>query len=374
ASNNYRGKFLSTVVGQTVKSFEEIPGPLSLPLIGTLYLYLPLVGRYEFDRIHRNALKNYQLYGPIIREEIFPGEHIIWLGDPDDIAKMFRTEGVYPSRRSHLTLQKYRLDRPHIYNTGGLLPTNGQEWARIRKVFQKGLSGPNEALSFIKGSDEVIDEWLNTRLEQIHKQSNIDYLPELSRLHCFNEDELHPNSKSSKLLESAFVSNSSILKTDNGAQLWRKFETPSFRKLRKAQEFMESVAIDLVALKMSTFKEKSQGPPTLLERYIASTSLDFKDMIGMACDFLLAGVDTTTYSSSFLLYHLAVNPSTQEALYQESLRLLPNPSDPVTVDVYKQAEYTKCAIKESLRLRPIAIGVGRLLTTDVVFSGYKVPA
>lgn len=135
-----------------------------------------------------------------------------------------------------------------------------------------------------------------------------------------------------------------------------------------------SVAIDLVALKLSTFKEKTSNPPTLLERYLASASLDFKDIIGVVCDFLLAGMDTTTYSSSFLLYHLATNPSTQDALFEESCRLLPKPSSPITTEIYKKAEYAKCAVKESLRLRPISIGVGRQLTTDVVFSGYKVPS
>ncbi|EFA04695.1 cytochrome P450 302a1, mitochondrial [Tribolium castaneum] len=384
----YRGRFLTTAVDPP-KSFKEIPGPLSLPLVGTLYLYFPFIGRYQFDRLHKNALKNFQLYGPIIREEIVPGEHIVWLGDPDDIAKMFHTEGTYPYRKSHLTLEKYRLDRPHIYNSGGLLPTNGPEWSRIRKVFQKGLSGPTEALSFIKGSDDVISEWLDTRFKKIHKEtSNMDFLQELSRLfleligvaafdirfQSFHDDELDPCSKSTKLLESAFVTNSTILKTDNGPQLWRKFETPAYRRLRKAQELMESVAIDLVALKLSTFKEKTSNPPTLLERYLASASLDFKDIIGVVCDFLLAGMDTTTYSSSFLLYHLATNPSTQDALYEEACRLLPNPAAPLTTEKYKQAEYAKCAVKESLRLRPISIGVGRQLTTDVVFSGYKVPS
>ncbi|XP_063903411.1 cytochrome P450 302a1, mitochondrial-like [Zophobas morio] len=373
---------------QKVRAFEEIPGPTSLPLIGTLHLYAPFVGRYHFDRLHQNALKNYNLYGPIIREEIVPGEHIVWLGDPDDIAKMFHTEGVYPHRRSHLTLEKYRLDRPHIYNSGGLLPTNGPEWARMRKTFQKGLSSPAEAISFIGDSNDIITEWMDTRLAQIYKDDCVDFLPELSRLflelvgvaafdirfNSFTDEEIQPDSKSAKLIDSAFVSNSTILKTDNGPQLWRKFETPAYRRFKKAQEFMESVAIDLVALKMSTFREKTQNSPTLLESYIANESLDFKDIIGIVCDFLLAGMDTTTYTSGFLLYHLATNPSVQEKLFEEASRLLPSPSDSVTPEIYNDAKYAKCVVKESLRLRPISIGVGRVLTSDVVFSGYNVPA
>ena len=59
------------------------------------------------------------------------------------------------------------------------------------------------------------------------------------RFNSFTDEEIQPDSKSAKLIDSAFVSNSTILKTDNGPQLWRKFETPAYRRFKKAQEFME---------------------------------------------------------------------------------------------------------------------------------------
>lgn len=59
------------------------------------------------------------------------------------------------------------------------------------------------------------------------------------RMNSFSETELDPNSRSSKLIEAAEVTNSLTLPTDQGLQLWRRFETPKYRKLRKAQEYME---------------------------------------------------------------------------------------------------------------------------------------
>lgn len=73
--------------------------------------------------MHRNGFKKLSNYGPIVREEIVPKVNIVWLFKPDDIESLFRGEGKYPQRRSHLALEKYRLDKPHIYNTGGLIPT-----------------------------------------------------------------------------------------------------------------------------------------------------------------------------------------------------------------------------------------------------------
>lgn len=57
-----------------------------------------------------------------------------------------------------------------------------------------------------------------------------------------------------------------------------------------------SVAIDLLSLKVSLFREKKEEP-TLLESYLASPEIDWKDLIGMVIDLLLAGVDTVNYST-----------------------------------------------------------------------------
>ncbi len=114
-----------------LKPFHAIPGPKSWPLIGCLHEY-SITKKYNFLKLHKNGLKKYLEYGPIVKEEIVPGVNILWIFDCADIKAMFAAEGRYPSRRSHLALNKYRKDRPNLYNNGGLLPTNGPEWARLR--------------------------------------------------------------------------------------------------------------------------------------------------------------------------------------------------------------------------------------------------
>lgn len=36
-----------------IKSYHSIPGPKSLPLIGTLWAYLPFIGKYNFLYLYR---------------------------------------------------------------------------------------------------------------------------------------------------------------------------------------------------------------------------------------------------------------------------------------------------------------------------------
>lgn len=86
--------------------------------------YMYLLGEYSFTRLYENGVKKLKHYGPLVREEIVPGVQILLVYRPEDIGEIFKAEtGLYPERRSHLALLKYRKDRSDIYNTGGLLPT-----------------------------------------------------------------------------------------------------------------------------------------------------------------------------------------------------------------------------------------------------------
>lgn len=59
------------------------------------------------------------------------------------------------------------------------------------------------------------------------------------RLQQFQEEEWYSNSESSKLIKAANDINSAILKTDNGPQLWKKFNTPMYKKIKKGHEHIE---------------------------------------------------------------------------------------------------------------------------------------
>lgn len=54
--------------------------------------------------------------------------------------------------------------------------------------------------------------------------------------------------------------------------------------------------------------------------------------------------------------------------------MLPNPNSPVTSQSLAHCQYLKAVIKESFRLNPISVGIGRVLSEDAIFSGYHVPS
>lgn len=73
------------------------------------------------------------------------------------------------------------------------------------------------------------------------------------------------------------------------------------------------------------------------------------------------------------MYHLARNPSCQEKVYEEIISLLPSKDAEITAEILSKAVYLRSCVKESLRLNPVSIGVGRVLQNDIVLKGYLIP-
>lgn len=153
------------------------------------------------------------------------------------------------------------------------------------------------------------------------------------RMESFTDKERHSKSRSSKLIQAAEDANSCLLPLDQGLPIWRHIETPVYRKFRLAQEYLErweynhqqthlqiwyikwiswfefSVAVDLVSQKISYFDERSsvhkESRRSLLDDYLLNPKLDLADVVAMACDVLLTGVDTvnlTWFVDSYLIF------------------------------------------------------------------------
>ncbi|KAK4299922.1 hypothetical protein Pmani_027844 [Petrolisthes manimaculis] len=378
-----------------VKPFEDIPGPRSLPIIGTLHHYLPGIGQYSFSRLHHTGLRKLQQFGPIVREQLIGGVTLLLLYDPQDIEVMYAREGRYPMRRSHTALEKYRLDRPNMYNNGGLLPTNGEVWWDVRRRAQRVLSRPPCVQSRLPHVNkvcqeftEVLDELKSPQTDQVGDFLNLErrLLLELTMvatldvgLGCLQGGSGEGNEEAEALMTAAHESNSTILGTDNGLQLWRLINTPLYRRLIKGQDTIYRIAQKYVEAKEAELKaegwsvESREGPLSVLEYCLLESGLDKKDIIGVFCDTLLAGIDTGAFTLSYVLYNLACNPDKQEVLAQEAKQLLDATGGEVTPKVISEARYLKAVLRETYRLRPVSIGVGRIMQDDTVIRRYKVP-
>ena len=228
-----------------LKPFASIPGPKGL--FGfTLPYYLINKIPFSFDKLHRNGFEKRRRFGNLVRERIAPGAEILWIFRPEDVKKMFEAEGECPSRRSHLALGHYRLNNRDKYANAGLLPTNGPEWARIRRQFQ---FRPDKVDRIQSGIEEIAADFVRMIGK---KGSTVEMLSELkkyylevtalflfgSRLGAVRPD-LRPDSVPSLLMQAAMDTNDNILKTDNGLQVsFSRNETESAETLCSANDIL----------------------------------------------------------------------------------------------------------------------------------------
>jgi len=89
------------------------------------------------------------------------------------------------------------------------------------------------------------------------------------------------------------------------------------------------------------------------------------DLFTFVSDMILGAVDTSSNVTSFFLYHLARNPDEQAKLSAISLK------GPIGCKADLQP-FIKggghAAMRESMRLNPISVGVGRMAAEDICLS------
>jgi cytochrome P450 len=89
---------------------------------------------------------------------------------------------------------------------------------------------------------------------------------------------------------------------------------------------------------------------------------------------LVAGHETTTILSTWVLYLLATLPEHCQCLQAELDAVAPGGFAPLTVETLRRLKRLDWLIKEAARLYPPVLNVPRVATSDFTFDGYLIPA
>ncbi|XP_065345992.1 uncharacterized protein LOC135943381 [Cloeon dipterum] len=381
-------------ISSPVRSYDEIPGPKSLPLIGNAWRFLPFVGTFDMTNFFKwsNSLLNE--YGKIVRISNLPGRRdMVLLFDPDMIAEVYKNEGQWPERFVLQSVKQFREKvRPDFFEGfQGLVNENGEKWQQARTVVNQPMMKIDVSNQYIPKSDEVAKDFVklvklirNDKMEmpadfknEINKWAleSISLIALDTRLGCL-EPNLAPDSEAQRMIDAVINVFSLSFDLDFKIPFWKFINTPAWKNFVKYEEEVLQISYKYVKQAMSKMGDLNapETPNMSVLQRILKRDPHVKRAVITGMDIILAGVDTTSNSAAMILYYLAKNPGAQEKLYQEVKSIVPeDPNECITAAHMNKMNYMRACLKESMRLAPVTVGNVRLIDKDITLGNYLIP-
>lgn len=118
----------------------------------------------------------------------------------------------------------------------------------------------------------------------------------------------------------------------------------------------------------------SKDQETIFTQMLNNSELDKKDLFMTIMDLFLAGLDTTSFTSGFAVYFLTQNQDAQIKLREEVSKLLKKTNGQFNEEFLNSTPYLKACVKETYRMQPVSIGIGRVTDQDLILKEHKVPS
>lgn len=91
------------------KSYDEVPGPKPLPILGNTWRMFPIIGQFDIADVAAVSEQFYIQYGEIMKLNGLIGRpDLLFVYDVDEIERLYRQEGPTPFRPSMPCLVNYK--------------------------------------------------------------------------------------------------------------------------------------------------------------------------------------------------------------------------------------------------------------------------
>lgn len=223
------------------RPFNKVPGPKILHRA-----FLPGGECYKKDST--TALNYFRRrYGDIYKIYQFStGKFMVVTFNPNDFEKIFREEGVWPSRRMFPTVDYFRFNVAP--DTAGLLNYQGREWHDIRTILNSIMMQPKIVNLYIPKIDKLTREFVNI-VKEIRNDKNETtaefqkyinrWVVDSSGLMAFDMEigalNKRDGSKADDFIEAVEEATELIYELDILPSIWKYYKTKKFYQCMNAQ-------------------------------------------------------------------------------------------------------------------------------------------
>ncbi|XP_055371510.1 uncharacterized protein LOC129605645 [Condylostylus longicornis] len=370
--------------------YEKIPGPSKLKVLS---YFLPGGKFYKKSRSYIGRALN-QEYGDLVKiPGSFKQRDVVFAFNPDYSERIYRHDGIWPSRRGPETLSYYRHElRPEIFKeTGTLLTTNGEEWGKLRSTVNPIMMQPKTIRTYVPRMDKTTKKFIE-RVKKIRDPNTLETpdnfeielntwaLEQICLVGLDSELGLIGNEKKDsdayKLIQAISTIFEIVADLEFKPSIWKYYKTPKYMKVIKAYDVLTDISLKYIDKAFERYKliekddKRNENEKSIVERLI---KINKKIAVIMAIEMFFAGVDTTSTTFAALMLSLAKNPEKQEILRQEIRTVLPDRDTPLTEQKLKNLPYLRAVIKESVRLYPVVHEHARTTNVNFVLGKYQIP-
>lgn len=365
---------MDQVSGTTLRSFDSLPGPKGIPLLGNAL-------QVKADRIHQQLETWAREYGAVFKVTLGKMPVMV-VSDHRIIGAMLRDRPDGFARSIKFNKIWVEMGLPT-----GVFGADGDVWRRQRRMVMAGFA-PAHVQRYFPSLKEVARH-LDKRWSRAAREgAAIDLQADLMR---FTVDTI---------AGLAFGAKVNTLESDGGllqknldkifpAIFNRMFAAiPTWRYLpsREDKELKVALRETLIAVngfvaqareRMDRRRELHDHPENLLEAMIAAadqpgSGIDDSQVAGNVLTLLLAGEDTTANTMAWTIYLLWTDPDAL-AKAQAEVRQVCGDAHDITMEQVAQLHYLDACLHESMRMRPVAPQLGFQTLRDTVVGDVQVP-
>lgn len=395
----------TSIKNEHAVSFDEIPGPLSLRLISGVTKNLPVIGNIILmpKDVISPFIRLFDTYGDVVCLRMpFCGD-IIVVQKPEHISSIYKQRSLNKLSVSifdSLT-EWHKRQVKRRFDIGLGVTPEIKEFLKETCDEKKIFWSPSKYHGTIEKTTDDLIERLYT-IRDVHNEVSKDFHKELytwgiecmmqtlfgSNLGFYKVTDLQTNVEAQRTLQSFMEATDALQKCESGLQLWRLYNTRNWEKLSNACDVLEStmakfirmskVRLD-IALKMmienKDYKDSAKIiKSSLIKALMLSGAVQPEQLLTLCLDMMLLGVNASSTSLGFIMYHLSKCRTKQQRLFEEVIQVLPQKDSVLNLESLQDTPYLHACVTESLRLKhPIPYSLMRL-NSNMVINKYFIPS
>ncbi len=336
------------------KPFEEIPGHPGWPVIGNT---IPMLTKpVEFCN------KWYEKYGPVSRTKLVNHDLVFLLGPEMNRFALLDQEGVISSKEG----MSYFMEP---FFKEGLVLKDGEEHQLHRGIMQ-GAFRKDKLRDYVDIMNPIIEQNMQTWLADGVDSAEVKFFDVFKQnaldIACAVFMGTEVDGKEGKKLIQAFQDTVAA----SVAIIRAPIPGTIYNRGIKARKLLEDYFYAHIEE-----KRKNPGKDLFSELCISESDegdvFTDDDVVNHMIFLMMAAHDTTTFTTTRMVYHMAKHPEWQDKVREESRAIGKKFS---AFDDHPQQPLVELIMKEALRMMAPVPGLPRKVIKDCVIGGYRVPA